>query len=329
MRRIMKMTDRPETSDNCRYTAIDLVLRAIDRFIRHTRFTDGGVPLFIVGAPRSGTTLVYQLITHSLHTAYFCNLANRHPVHPAAATWLMRRSIREYCTDFTSEYGGTSGRAAPSQGDGIWSRWFGPNRDFCDPAALDEGAISEMCTTVDSVAGILDAPFANKSVANAVRVAALVRTFPRCVFVSVERDLLATARSQLVNIMDRASKAGSEWASARPRAYARLKNLPPAEKAIGQIHEIRNDLRIDLRKISSSRYLEVKYEEVCAAPADFVKRVRELWYRHGVIARDRHAAPPPFRVSAGKRLDPSLEQGLSDALASVCHNNMVGRMAGA
>lgn len=297
-----------------RWAAADLALRGIERFLPVVPAGDGGVPLFVVGAPRSGTTLVYQLITHGLRTSYFCNLANRHPLHAAAATWLMRSRIRRYVTDFRSTYGATVGCGGPSQGDHIWQTWLGSARRYCDPATLEDTAIQDARSTVAAVVQLLGAPFVNKSIANSVRIAALLRLFPRSLFVVVERDLAAAGRSQLLNLLRRGDATGADWVSAQPRAFDRLRNLPPPERAVGQIVEIRADIRADLGRIPRRRVIVVRYEDVCASPAGLTGAVARLWHDNGVNVRPRRPAPAAFPVSMGKPLEPGLESALLGAV---------------
>src|SRR5690606_21792278 len=62
-------------------------------------------PVFVVGPPRSGTTLVYQLLVRRFRVAYLSNLAHRLYETPAAATWLGRPFVRPWTGPFESRYG--------------------------------------------------------------------------------------------------------------------------------------------------------------------------------------------------------------------------------
>ena len=83
------------------------------------------VPVFIIGAARTGTTLVYQCVARALKVSYFSNWMVRFPTFPAIVAKLA--SYVCGCTPlgiFTSEHGKTAGWRSPSQTYQIWSRWF-------------------------------------------------------------------------------------------------------------------------------------------------------------------------------------------------------------
>ena len=81
-------------------------------------------PIFIVGPPRSGTTLLYQIIVHCFHVAYFPNIAARFYKIPVIATKIGKILFRPYKSDFTSTYGLVKGTMAPHEAGVIWDRWF-------------------------------------------------------------------------------------------------------------------------------------------------------------------------------------------------------------
>ena len=47
--------------------------------------------VFIIGPPRTGSTIIYQLITRMLDVAYVDNLANYARYNPYSGMWLSRR----------------------------------------------------------------------------------------------------------------------------------------------------------------------------------------------------------------------------------------------
>ena len=51
---------------------------------------------FIVGPPRSGTTLLYELLVRCFYFSYFSNLAHRFYRTPVAATRIGRRLIHSW-----------------------------------------------------------------------------------------------------------------------------------------------------------------------------------------------------------------------------------------
>ncbi len=92
--------------------------------VRDQRYDAHGPPCFVVGPPRSGTTIVYEALVTRFRTAYFSNLAHRLHRTPAAATRFGRRIIAEWRGDFASAYGHIEGWGSPSEAGWIWRRWI-------------------------------------------------------------------------------------------------------------------------------------------------------------------------------------------------------------
>ena len=269
-------------------------------------------PLFIVAPPRSGTTLIYQLITHSLSTSYFCNFANRFPLSPIAATALMRGQFNKYHSNFSSSYGNISERVAPSQGDKIWERWFGSSRSYYDGTDLKEVDLTMIRNIVSRLTTLIDGPFINKSISNSVRIQALNRVFPNSLFLWVKRDMTLTVQSQLSN-RNRHNLTNS-WVSAKPKEYEQIKHLPIVEQVCNQIFWIHHNIYSDLCTINPKRYLIINYEDVCSKPTRCIDQVRELWKNHGIIPKTRFDPPRSFCISNQIKMSTDVEKKVIDTL---------------
>ena len=57
-------------------------LYLIERALLAVTSRSEGSQLFILGPPRTGTTLIYQYIAHRLNVAYFTNGVGRYPLAP-------------------------------------------------------------------------------------------------------------------------------------------------------------------------------------------------------------------------------------------------------
>ena len=76
----------------------------------HTPATD---QLFILGLPRSGTTLLDQYIVHRKDVAYFTNGVGDNPSQPCLTSSRQRLENPPYISDFASRYGRSEGPMAP------------------------------------------------------------------------------------------------------------------------------------------------------------------------------------------------------------------------
>lgn len=246
--------------------------------------------LFILGLPRSGTTLVYQYVVHRLRVAYFTAGVERFPRSPCLVTRRELRRHGEYASDFQSNYGSVKGPAAPHEAGQVWARWFG-YEDYVRSEDLSATEVSGLRRTVAGVQHAFgDVPFVNKNVKHLLRVDALAQVFPRGLFLVVRRNLPDVALSVL-----RARRANggdaTRWWSARPPDYETLKGLPPPAQVAGQLRSLQRRLDQDLARLDPARVLSVDYDTFCRRPETLIEALRPA------------LGHPPFRNPAVDKFD--------------------------
>jgi hypothetical protein len=253
-------------------------------------------PLFVISLPRSGSTLLYQLLLQRFRLAYFSNLMAAFPESPVTIAgisgWLGGQSPPD---DLASIFGSTRGWRAPNQGWRLWNRWLPDSLDYIDPASLDPAAVGEMRATLDQLQRRQRAPFVSKWQRHAPRLLALAAAFPEALFIHLRRSPEMTAQSILAG---RRRFLGDEaaWLSARPRAYERIRRLPPIEQVCTQVVELERDMREDQGLVGTDRFMFVSYESLCLGPQAVLDGLGD-WYR------ERTGVPLPVRREIDVRLD--------------------------
>lgn len=253
-------------------------------------------PVFVLGVPRSGSTLLYQILVHSFEVSYFCNAAEEHSSYPATVTRIYRSRIRKYHTDFVNNYGVTKLRQGPNEGIDIWSRWFPPDT-YVDEHSLAASGAGEGQRTVAAVSTLISAPFVNKDPRHCGRVRALNAVFPGCLFVFIRRDPVANAASILNVRRKRAARGQGDlatWISVKPREYARISQHGYITQICGQVYYCARNGLDDLTAVAAERHLIVSYEELCADPRGEVDRIAAFAQTNGVPLRQRLSPPVSF-----------------------------------
>ena len=106
-------------------TPLDMALSIPERR-RYRRVTAPRRPVLLVtGAPRSGTTVLSQVLLHHLPVTYINNLTTVFPRAPIVANRLFGRWLQKPPAEYRSFYGRTSGFAAENDALHIWDRWLG------------------------------------------------------------------------------------------------------------------------------------------------------------------------------------------------------------
>jgi len=253
-------------------------------------------PMFVISLPRSGSTLLYQLLLQRFRLAYFSNLMAAFPDSPVTVAvisgWLGGQDPPE---DVASTFGATRGWRGPNQGWRLWNRWLPESLDYIDPDRLDPTAVGEMRATVDQLQRQRRAPFVSKWQRHAPRLRALAAAFPEALFIHLRRSPEMTAQSILAG-RRRFFNDETAWLSARPRAYERISRLAPIEQVCAQVVELERDIREDQALIGSDRFMFVSYESLCLAPEAVLDGVGD-WYS------ERTGAPLPVRRTLNVRLD--------------------------
>jgi hypothetical protein len=144
-------------------------------------------PIFILGLPRGGTTLVYQTLCHCFELAYTPMLTNYLPFAPALTTWFCRKRQARYSSDFESHYGMTKGTASPGEGV-MWNIWFLKDKHYQKGSDLEEGKARQIVSLVGRVERISGRPFVNKNLKHYNYLGVLAELFPAAVFLVVLRQ---------------------------------------------------------------------------------------------------------------------------------------------
>ena len=292
------MTTRSLIRSGVRAVLVPL-LRAQEPFLVNGGDGPQMPPTFIIGAPRAGTTVLYQLVTDQLRVSYFCNFAASFPLAPVAATRLIRREIRNHRSNFTSSYGSTSERAGPNEGYRIWLRWFKWARA---PGVLVSAKDAKNARgTVAALERMLGGSFVNKDPHHSARIRALCDVFPRCVFLWLRRDPLAAARSLLTARRESPRCSANLpleqiWWGHRPREYDLIKRKHYIDQVCEQVYYTERNILEDLSVVGPERCLEVRYERLCDGLAAELARIACFLEQRGVYVQPTRRRIPQLNT---------------------------------
>lgn len=214
---------------------------------------DAWDPVFIVGAPRTGTTILYQLLLGAYRFAYLCNLDALLFTAPALSDRLTG-AFKDKLEDKGSEsaYGYVPGLFHPSEAGAVFRLWFGGEPGQESTAPLDH---------IRAMQGRCGAPFLCKNTLNSLRIPAICERVPGARFVWVRRDLDKTCDSIL---RWRRESTGSEsnWVGAQPPGWEHWADLEPREQVRRQILAIEAQIRATLPPDDEASMI-VEYETLC------------------------------------------------------------------
>jgi len=251
-------------------------------------------PVFIVGAPRSGSTLLYQVVVVRYDVGYLSNLHCRLHGAPSIVERLSGRRL-EPPAAFSSDHGRTDGRAAPSECGPYWYRFFRRSPQYVPLEEADPDALRDLRASVRALGDAAGRPLVFKNLLNSLRLEPLGATFPEALFLVVQRDLEDNVASILAA---RRAVRGDEsaWWSAEPPGVDELSRQPPEAQAAGQvtaIHELIDGAR---QQIGPERFLDVAYEQLCADTHAVLAEISAFAAGHGIDLAPRHSVPAHFET---------------------------------
>ncbi len=241
------------------------------------QFDRGGepTPVFILGAPRTGSTALYQAMAIACRLPYISNATNdQTPDHPIVGILRSHGQWSDESGRLQSRHGKTSGEHAPSEGSAILTRWCGGGH----PSELVSSGVLEsrrdhMTATLRAVEGATGRPLLIKNAWNCFRLASLAQTFPKAGFIWIRRDIGAAAASDLAARY--ASKSNpNAWNSATPRNLSELQLRPYWEQVVENQFEFSRAIK-EAAPFAAGRFLEIWYEDFCVNPDEVLEHAGE------------------------------------------------------
>ena len=245
-------------------------------------------PILLIGAPRTGSTLFFQLLVRQFRVSYISNAM-------AAAPRFMVRLCRfapRTCVGFNdcvrkSEFGFVPGLLAPNEAGQVMRDWFGAD-------ASDESA-AWVRATVAAITAQADAALFLKNQSNTIRLTKVQRIFPGARMLLLRRDLRWTAQSLLV-ARRRLHGDDRQWWSVQPPGWESVAEREPVYQVLWQAAKL-EQIALAACAAAPHRAAVVDYEELCARPAAVMTGIGE---RFGL--EPTGLLPPQLSTSERRRL---------------------------
>lgn len=233
--------------------------------------------IFLIAPPRSGSTVCYQALVHSLQPMYLSNLWNLLHQLPLLGGLLSRNRCTGHASSFSSSRGFVEGLCGPAEGLRFWDYWFGHGLSEPESTTPPRGfAVRE--SHIRRVLGYLsrpECPFVAGYIGHTLVVEDLIRLFPTAIFVHLHRDLADNAMSILA--IRRELPVGADF-SVQPREWNVHRGTGMHQEAAAQAWLIDRRIR---QTLDPSRTVELHYEDMCTNPGREVAKVVEFCNARG------------------------------------------------
>jgi hypothetical protein len=256
-------------------------------------------PIFILGAPRTGSTILYQAICSTFHLPFISNFTNEFFSSTPITGLAIQKGIPVEI-GFESRFGKTSGQLQPSEASAVMARWFGGGHPSALVSArILDGMEPHFVATVAAAEALFGAPLVIKNAWNCFRVSYLATTLPSARFIWIRRDISAAAKSDLAARYE-TKGSSKEWNSATPANVERLRQLPATAQVVENQHQFNIAISEALREHAGGRSCEIWYEDLIESRDRLLKRISTfLRIRSAAGAKLINIAPPrPPKLSS-------------------------------
>jgi len=211
--------------------------------------------IFILGSPRTGSTLIYQIMVNLYGLFYFTNLTNKCFYEYPFLGSLLSMPFTKTSGGYESDHGKTNGLFGPSEGSYIFKNWFGTGNEVLPNRK------NHIINTFKSIHSLTHRPIVMKNAWNCFRIKALAELFSLAKFIWIRRDIVDAAYSDLTA---RYLRGGPYiWSSAPTPNQIEIQKRPYWEQVVEQQYEYNKIIKTDLKKFYPNNYIELWYEDLC------------------------------------------------------------------
>ncbi|CAK0767512.1 Sulfotransferase family protein [Gammaproteobacteria bacterium] len=316
---------------------LDILLKEVNSVLERTeseRFTGGLIPtlpvVFVVGAPRTGTTLALQWLASTRVFSYPTNLLSRFfraPYLGARIQQLLTDPNFDFAGELTgagisgkswaSTAGKTVGPLEPHEFSYFWRRFYPIGQ--ARPLTEDEISKSDAAGFANGIALIqqaLQKPFAAKGIILQYNLAHLAALLPTSIFIRTTRDPFLTVYS-LLHARRKVFGSVDSWFSVEPPGTSWLRTQDPYVQVAGQVMFTNYALEKQCAQLPQERVLTLDYETFCKSPEVLYKKLVNCMHAVGFKSSEEYSGLASFVASDKNRATKSEQQQISDAIEFV------------
>lgn len=203
-------------------------------------------PIFIVGAPRTGSTILYQLISNCFDVLYFNNLMMWFVHIPVVGMMLNQKLYRDKShNSFQSCFGQTFGLNSPAECGTFFYRWIPlpSETDFLDPLDISDECCKELRNVISALVHRYRRPILFKHMGIGQKLKVIARLFPEAIIIICRRNPVFTAQS-IIEVRERISGNRTTWWSIRPKQTNALLDEHYVDQVVKQVYYIEQQINL-------------------------------------------------------------------------------------
>ena len=225
--------------------------------------------IFILGPPRSGTTLLYQFCVNNFNFSYFNNINHYifgFPVIGSFITSFLRKKNNKI--KYISKYGHSEGLTSPSENGNWWRRFFYSRDKLSLNYEIKKNQVGNFKNSLNLFISYEKKPLIIKNLYNYLRLNSLLKYIDEPRFIVIKRDVIDNCMSILEARKTHSSL--NQWWSVP--INKNLKGADVYDQIISQVIEVNNHIIFTLKK-NNANYLIVNFDDLIRKPKLILKKI--------------------------------------------------------
>ncbi|WP_170227042.1 sulfotransferase family protein [Luteibaculum oceani] len=226
--------------------------------------------VFIIGLPRSGTTILYQKISEYYNVIYTSNFWS---LFPFSGKYFKRLiTLTPPKNDVKSFYGNSRHLNGVQEGGAILKRWFG-NSHFL--ANISDQKMVSFRKEIEWLHNNFKLPVLIKNTRNCLKIKLLYKIFPQAKFIIVDRDKLDIAYSLYRGRLDFGGIDKNFTTS--PPELAQYQNRDPYFQIAAQVFYLKKHMEQQLKQIPEKNFIRVHYSQLKENPHETLRNINTFF----------------------------------------------------
>lgn len=248
--------------------------------------------LFLVGSPRSGTTLFLQWLASLNLFSYPTNVLNRFAYAPYIGAQI-QKILFDRTFDYSGEFGDINssisfssnlGKTKGALATNEFQHFFRNYMDNFTPQYLNRKEIQNVDFVgikqgLSSIEAVFDKPFAVKFMMLQFNLEIAFKTMQNSIFTYIKREPIFNMQSLL---LARQKYYGDRnvWWSVKPKEINKLTRMDSYNQIAGQVYFTNKAIEESLMEMPAGNKVEILYEDFCQSPEKYYHIIREKYNLH-------------------------------------------------
>jgi hypothetical protein len=270
------------------FNIIEELNRNADPLSGSDQIVEGCRPIFVIGLPRSGTTILEQALLDVFKFGYIDNISTKFwniPEYGIALSSELYPFANRQQKSFQSHSGFTSDIFGPHEFGYFWKRFFDYQHGYHEiETIINQNQKDALRTEITKLINLFNCSFVLKNpVAVTLNAKLLSEILPEALFILIERERHEIAESLLRTRLNTRGDI-NQWFSGIPKECVNLSKYDsPFEQVAQQVIAYEENIRVFQAAIKdSSRLFSIQYQTFCNNPIDTFRRIKTFFHDNNV-----------------------------------------------